>query len=119
MGRTIVVNGRMSKRGQDHIEDLTLTDNRVIRILAGGHMVNLAGPRPMGNSIESMDLGFALQARCLEAVALGRVGSLCDRRDLAPRLERRAPFRPRPSPAKVPPLLRRRSLRFSRPAAAR
>ena len=53
-----------------------LTDNRVIRILAGGHMVNLAGPRPMGNSIESMDLGFALQARCLEAVAFGRVGAV-------------------------------------------
>ena len=34
-----------------------------------GHMFNLAGPRPLGNSIESMDLGFALQARCLEAVA--------------------------------------------------
>jgi adenosylhomocysteinase len=37
-------------------------------------MVNLAGPRPLGNSIESMDLGFALQARCLEAVAHGDVG---------------------------------------------
>jgi adenosylhomocysteinase len=37
-------------------------------------MVNLAGPRPMGNPIESMDLGFALHARCLEAVAPGRVG---------------------------------------------
>ena len=36
-------------------------------------MVNLAGPRPLGNSIESMDLGFALQARCLEAVATGKV----------------------------------------------
>ena len=36
-------------------------------------MVNLAGPRPLGNSIESMDLGFALQARSLEAVATGRV----------------------------------------------
>ena len=36
-------------------------------------MLNLAGPRPLGNSIESMDLGFALQARCLEAVATGRV----------------------------------------------
>ena len=34
-------------------------------------MVNLAGPRPLGNSVESMDLGFALQARCLEAVARG------------------------------------------------
>jgi adenosylhomocysteinase len=37
-------------------------------------MVNLGGPRPLGNSIESMDLGFALQARCLEAVARGRCG---------------------------------------------
>jgi adenosylhomocysteinase len=32
-------------------------------------MFNLAGPRPLGNSIESMDLGFASQTRCLEAVA--------------------------------------------------
>jgi adenosylhomocysteinase len=63
------------ERFADDIEELTLTNKRVIRILAGGHMVNLAGPRPMGNSIESMDLGFALQARCLEAVALGRVGA--------------------------------------------
>jgi adenosylhomocysteinase len=42
-------------------------------LLARGHMFNLAGPRPLGNSIESMDLGFALQARCLEAVASGDV----------------------------------------------
>ena len=45
-----------------------------VTVLEGGHMVNLAGPRPLGNSIESMDLGFALQARCLEAVARGAVG---------------------------------------------
>jgi adenosylhomocysteinase len=44
-------------------------------VLTGGHMVNLAGPRPLGNSIESMDIGFALQARCLEAVATGGVDS--------------------------------------------
>src|ERR1039458_4419882 len=37
-------------------------------------MANLAGLRPRGNSIESMDLGFALQARCLEAVAAGSLG---------------------------------------------
>jgi adenosylhomocysteinase len=43
-------------------------------VLTDGHMVNLAGPRPLGNSIESMDLGFALQVRCLEAVATGAVG---------------------------------------------
>jgi adenosylhomocysteinase len=38
-------------------------------------MVNLAGPRPLGNSIESMDIGFSLQARCLEAIARGDVGA--------------------------------------------
>ena len=52
---------------------LELTDGRRIHVLSRGHMFNLAGPRPMGNSIESMDLGFALQARCLEAVANGSV----------------------------------------------
>ena len=46
-----------------------------IHVLTDGHMVNLAGPRPLGNSIESMDLGFALQTRCLEAVARGEVGA--------------------------------------------
>jgi adenosylhomocysteinase len=46
-----------------------------VTVLTGGHMVNLAGPRPLGNSIESMDLGFALQTRCLEAVATGAVGA--------------------------------------------
>jgi adenosylhomocysteinase len=45
-----------------------------VTLLEGGHMVNLAGPRPLGNSIESMDIGFALQTRCLEAVARGVVG---------------------------------------------
>jgi adenosylhomocysteinase len=44
-------------------------------VLAAGHMFNLAGPRPLGNSIESMDIGFALQTRCLEAVATGAVGA--------------------------------------------
>lgn len=57
----------------DGIETLRFADGRSVHVLGGGHMVNLAGPRPLGNSVESMDLGFALQARCLEAVALGRV----------------------------------------------
>jgi adenosylhomocysteinase len=55
----------------DGIETLRLPDGRRLNLLTGGHMMNLAGPRPLGNSIESMDLGFALQARCLEAVATG------------------------------------------------
>jgi adenosylhomocysteinase len=57
----------------DGITTLHLHDGRTIHLLTDGHMVNLAGPRPLGNSIESMDLGFTLQARCLEAVASGSV----------------------------------------------
>ncbi len=59
----------------DGITTLRLTDGRRVHVLTHGHMVNLAGPRPLGNSIESMDLGFTLQARCLEAVAAGKVGA--------------------------------------------
>ena len=59
----------------DGIETLTLGSGRRVHLLTAGHMVNLAGPRPLGNSIESMDLGFALQARCLEAVATRAVGA--------------------------------------------
>lgn len=58
----------------DGITTFELRDGRRIHLLTDGHMVNLAGPRPLGNSIESMDLGFSLQARCLEAVAKGEVG---------------------------------------------
>ena len=57
----------------DDLLTLGLRDGRRVHLLARGHMFNLAGPRPLGNSIESMDLGFALQARCLEAVARRRV----------------------------------------------
>lgn len=55
------------------VATLELRDGRSIHLIARGHMFNLAGPRPLGNSIESMDLGFAMQARCLEAVAVGAV----------------------------------------------
>jgi adenosylhomocysteinase len=48
----------------DDLLTLELRDGRRVHLLARGHMFNLAGPRPLGNSIESMDLGFALQARC-------------------------------------------------------
>ena len=56
------------------IATFVMHDGRRIHLLTDGHMVNLAGPRPLGNSIESMDLGLSLQARCLEAVAAGTVG---------------------------------------------
>lgn len=58
----------------DAITTWHLADGRAVHLLGRGHMVNLAGPRPLGNSIESMDLGFTLQARCLEAIAGGEVG---------------------------------------------
>jgi adenosylhomocysteinase len=60
---------------QDEITTWRLKGGRRVHLLGRGHMVNLAGPRPLGNSIESMDLGFTLQARCLEAVARGQVGA--------------------------------------------
>ena len=60
--------------GDEGIATLGLADGRRVHVLTEGHMVNLAGPRPIGNSIDSMDLGFSLQARCLEAVATGIVG---------------------------------------------
>jgi adenosylhomocysteinase len=47
-----------------------LADGRIIDLVAEGRMMNLAGPFPKGNTIESMDLGFAMQARSLERVAL-------------------------------------------------
>ena len=55
------------------IETLTLADGRRVHLATRGHMVNLGGPSPLGNSIESMDLGFALQTRCLEAIARNAV----------------------------------------------
>jgi adenosylhomocysteinase len=62
-----------SREYADDLLTLELRDGRNIHLISRGHMFNLAGPRPLGNSIESMDLGFALQARCLEAVARRRV----------------------------------------------
>ena len=66
---------RITRFEGEGIETLHLKDGRSIHILGNGHMANLAGPRPLGNSVESMDLGFALQARCLELVARGGAGA--------------------------------------------
>jgi adenosylhomocysteinase len=46
-----------------------LEDGRFIDLVADGRMMNLAGSMPKGNTIESMDLGFAMQARSLERIA--------------------------------------------------
>ena len=50
------------------IERHILEDGRTVDVIARGRMMNLAGPQPKGNSIESMDLGFAMQARSLERI---------------------------------------------------
>ena len=50
-----------------------LADGRIINLLAEGRLVNLAAG--MGHPAEIMDMSFALQAKCLEYLALNR-GSL-------------------------------------------
>jgi adenosylhomocysteinase len=52
------------------IERIEFSDGRHVILIADGRMFNLAGDSPKGNSIESMDLGFMLQALSLEHVAL-------------------------------------------------
>jgi adenosylhomocysteinase len=51
------------ERFRDQVELFTLDDGRRITLLAHGEMLNLAGGG--GNPIETMDLGFALQAQSL------------------------------------------------------
>ena len=60
---------------REGLRRLMLKDGTSLTVVTGGHMANLAGPRPLGNSIESMDLGFALQTRSLERVATGNLGA--------------------------------------------
>ena len=43
----------------DELLTLRLKSGSAVHLVARGHMFNLAGPRPIGNSIEAMDLGFA------------------------------------------------------------
>ena len=55
------------ERLRDWLELFTLEDGRRITLLAEGEMLNLAGGG--GNPIETMDLGFALQAQSLAYLA--------------------------------------------------
>lgn len=54
------------------VEMLTLDSGRRLRLLSGGRMFNLGGNAPKGNSAESMDLGFTLQALSLARIATDR-----------------------------------------------
>ncbi len=51
------------------LEAHDLPDGRTVFLLAEGRIVNLAAVGGLGNPIEAMDLGLALQARALAAVA--------------------------------------------------
>jgi adenosylhomocysteinase len=52
---------------RDRVEVYTLADGRQITLLAQGEMLNLAGGG--GNPVETMDIGFSLQARSLAHLA--------------------------------------------------
>ena len=56
-----------TERFREWVELFTLADGRRITLLAQGAMLNLAGGG--GNPIETMDLGFALQAQSLAHLA--------------------------------------------------
>ena len=58
-----------SARGAD-ITRYRFESGTAIDVIAEGRMVNLAVTGSRGNSIEIMDLGFSLQALCLERLAL-------------------------------------------------
>ncbi len=53
----------------DAIERYDFADGRHLVLIAEGRMFNLAGREPKGNAIETMDLGFMLQALSLARVA--------------------------------------------------
>lgn len=58
-----------SRMLDEAIERIELPGGRHVILIADGRMMNLAGREPKGNSLESMDLGFLLQALSLERVA--------------------------------------------------
>lgn len=53
---------------KDDVEEFVLEDGRVVYLLARGEMLNLAAAS--GHQIQIMDLGFALQAHSMRALAL-------------------------------------------------
>ncbi|MEM6701831.1 MAG: adenosylhomocysteinase [Acidobacteriota bacterium] len=58
------------------IERVRTGDGRELFLLAEGRIINLAAQGGLGNPIQAMDMGLTLQARSLEALALGRVSPL-------------------------------------------
>jgi adenosylhomocysteinase len=58
----------------DSIERYNFADGRHVIVIAEGRMFNLAGREPKGNAIETMDLGFMLQALSLARIATAPEG---------------------------------------------
>ncbi len=56
-----------SEERKPSIEGFTMSDGRVLNLLADGRLVNLAAGN--GHPAEIMDMSFALQAKCLEYLA--------------------------------------------------
>lgn len=48
---------------------MVMPDGRMLTLLSGGRMANLAGAEPKGDAIESRDPGFILQALSLQRIA--------------------------------------------------
>ncbi len=71
------------------IERIHRPNGRRVVLLAGGRMFNLAGREPKGNSLESMDLGFLLQALSLERVATEAMALLAGAQPVPDDIERR------------------------------
>ena len=67
--KSLKANARAVASIDDTLERIEFPDGRQAILVADGRMFNLAGNLPKGNSIESMDLGFMLQALSLEHVA--------------------------------------------------
>ncbi len=57
---------------EEAIERFAMPNGNCLTLLSHGRMFNLGGREPKGNSAESMDLGFTLQALSLECIAKSR-----------------------------------------------
>ncbi|WP_282081229.1 adenosylhomocysteinase [Aquimarina algiphila] len=63
-----------TEKSLDSIEHFTLANGKKIILFCEGRMYNLEGVEAKGNTIETMDMGFTLQALSLQWVALGAKG---------------------------------------------
>ena len=65
---------KSSRAIDDFLDRYEFADGRHVVVVSEGRMFNLAGREPKGNSIETMDLGFMLQALSLARLATAPQG---------------------------------------------